>query len=125
MADEKIKTTSDHLANERTFLAWVRTSVGIMAFGFVVVKFSLFIKQVSVIVEKESRIVGHGYSAISGIILVGIGALITLLAFIRYKRVQKQIEKGSFDSSTPLLSFLTVIILLMSVLLIGYLMGNI
>jgi putative membrane protein len=37
---------ADHLANERTFLAWVRTSIGIMAFGFVVVKFSLFTKQI-------------------------------------------------------------------------------
>lgn len=35
----------DHMANERTFLAWIRTSIGIMAFGFVVEKFVLFIKQ--------------------------------------------------------------------------------
>ncbi len=34
-----------HMANERTFLAWVRTSIAIMAFGFVVEKFSLFVKQ--------------------------------------------------------------------------------
>ena len=34
----------EHLANERTFLAWMRTSIGIMAFGFVVVKFALFVK---------------------------------------------------------------------------------
>ena len=43
---EKIKSqgsAGDHLANERTFLAWIRTSIGIMAFGFVVVKFSLFL----------------------------------------------------------------------------------
>ncbi|WP_167516127.1 MULTISPECIES: YidH family protein [Mucilaginibacter] len=33
---------SDHLANERTFLAWIRTSIALMGFGFVVVKFSLF-----------------------------------------------------------------------------------
>lgn len=31
----------DHMANERTFLAWIRTSIGIMAFGFVVEKFAL------------------------------------------------------------------------------------
>lgn len=37
------KNTRDHLANERTLLAWVRTSIGIMAFGFVVFEFSLFI----------------------------------------------------------------------------------
>ena len=36
---------ADHLANERTFLAWIRTSIGIMGFGFVVVKFSRFICQ--------------------------------------------------------------------------------
>lgn len=40
---------SDHLANERTFLAWVRTSIALMGFGFVVVKFSLFIKQLSIV----------------------------------------------------------------------------
>jgi len=34
----------EHLANERTLLAWMRTSIAIMAFGFVVVKFSLFIR---------------------------------------------------------------------------------
>ena len=40
---------SDHLANERTFLAWIRTSIAIMAFGFVVVKFTFFIKQLSIV----------------------------------------------------------------------------
>ena len=40
---------TDHLANERTFLAWIRTSIAIMAFGFVVVKFALFVKQITLI----------------------------------------------------------------------------
>ena len=40
----KGQNRSDHMANERTFLAWVRTSIAIMAFGFVVEKFALFIK---------------------------------------------------------------------------------
>ena len=31
-----------HMANERTFLAWIRTSIGLIAFGFVVEKFCLF-----------------------------------------------------------------------------------
>jgi putative membrane protein len=38
-----IKRYSDHAANERTFLAWVRTAVAIMAFGFVIEKFDLFL----------------------------------------------------------------------------------
>jgi uncharacterized membrane protein YidH (DUF202 family) len=43
----RVRDRRVHMANERTFLAWIRTSIGIMAFGFVVEKFSLFIKQVS------------------------------------------------------------------------------
>ncbi|MBV8525410.1 MAG: DUF202 domain-containing protein [Acetobacteraceae bacterium] len=35
---------SDHAANERTFLAWVRTAIAVMAFGFLVAKFDLFLK---------------------------------------------------------------------------------
>ncbi|WP_345229811.1 DUF202 domain-containing protein [Olivibacter ginsenosidimutans] len=44
--DRKI-IPNDHLANERTFLAWIRTSLTFMGLGFVVVKFSLFIKQLT------------------------------------------------------------------------------
>ena len=39
-----IKRYSDHAANERTFLAWVRTAIAVMAFGFIIEKFDLFIK---------------------------------------------------------------------------------
>ena len=39
-----IKRYSDHAANERTFLAWVRTAIAVMAFGFVIERFDLFLK---------------------------------------------------------------------------------
>src|ERR1700761_1145915 len=39
-----IRGYSDHAANERTFLAWVRTGVAVIAFGFVVEKFNLFLR---------------------------------------------------------------------------------
>ena len=39
-----IERYTDHAANERTFLAWVRTSIAIMAFGFLVEKFDLFLE---------------------------------------------------------------------------------
>ena len=38
-----IRGYSDHAANERTFLAWVRTGVAVIAFGFVIEKFNLFV----------------------------------------------------------------------------------
>jgi len=39
-----IERHGDHAANERTFLAWVRTAIAIMAFGFLVQKFDLFLR---------------------------------------------------------------------------------
>ena len=96
----RVRNRRVHMANERTFLAWIRTSIGIMAFGFVVEKFALFIKQISYVLGK-SGLPGtpvpppsFGYSSIFGIFLVGLGALMGVLAFIRYKKVERQIEIG-------------------------------
>ncbi len=50
----KVRDLRVHMANERTFLAWVRTSIGIMAFGFVVEKFALFMKKLAYFFEKSN-----------------------------------------------------------------------
>ncbi|MCH5600294.1 YidH family protein [Niabella ginsengisoli] len=86
MATTPAKKTNDHLANERTFLAWIRTAIGIMGFGFVVVKFSMFVKQVSIMLGHETVVQQKGHSAVIGVVLVAIGALTSLLAFINYKK---------------------------------------
>jgi putative membrane protein len=103
-----------HMANERTFLAWIRTSVAVMAFGFVVEKFSLFVKQMAYYIGKEAAPPASGYSAIIGILLVGLGMLMGVLAFIRYKKVERQIDEDTYTPS-PLLGVLLAI----SVIVIG------
>jgi putative membrane protein len=115
---------SDHLANERTFLAWVRTSIGIMAFGFVVVKFTLFVKQISIVLQKPLISPGHGYSNIMGIFLVAFGAILGLLAFYRYKTIDKQLRDKSYHPSTFLSTMLIACILLMGILLVLYLIQS-
>lgn len=62
--EKKQGAITDHLANESTFLALIRTSIGIMAFGFVVVKFSFFVKQISLLLGKETILQQKGYSAV-------------------------------------------------------------
>ncbi|HTG56257.1 MAG TPA: DUF202 domain-containing protein [Niabella sp.] len=119
------KKTNDHLANERTFLAWIRTAIGIMGFGFVVVKFSLFVKQVSIMLGRETAIQQKGYSAIIGVILVAVGALTSLLAFINYKKVKRQIETDTYQSSPALITGVTFGIILVSVFLIWYLIKSV
>jgi putative membrane protein len=116
---------SDHLANERTFLAWVRTSIGIMAFGFVVVKFTLFVKQISLMLQKPLPAPAHGYTSIMGIFLVGFGALTGVLAFFRYRTIEKQLVNSNYHPSTKLSSVLTVCILIIGVFLVLYLLRSI
>ena len=92
--EKKVGGPTDHLANERTFLAWIRTSIAIMAFGFVVVKFALFVKQIVIIAGDRRDLLAlpiHGHSGILGLTLVIIGVLMALLSFIRYKRVEQQL----------------------------------
>lgn len=123
--EEKRNNTSDHLANERTFLAWIRTSIGIMAFGFVVVKFSLFVKQISMILGKENIIHSKGYSGILGIVLVAVGTVTAVLSYMRYINSEKQINEGYYKHSSLLITVLTTFIFLVSVLLIVYLVNSI
>lgn len=122
---KKQTNASDHLANERTFLAWVRTCIGIMAFGFVVVKFSLFVKQISLILGKENIIHSNGYSGITGIVLVTVGTVTALLSYIRYKRTEKQLNQGNYKHSSLLITLLTAFIFLVSIFLIVYLIKSV
>lgn len=125
MDNQPAKKTNDHLANERTFLAWVRTAIGIMGFGFVVVKFSLFVKQVSIMLGRETVVQHRGYSSAIGIVLVAIGALISLLAFLNYKKISTQIDSDSYRSSPALITGLTFGIIVVSALLIWYLLESV
>ena len=117
-----------HMANERTFLAWIRTSIGIMAFGFVVEKFALFLKQMSIVLGKSTTgntlPPSHGYSAIIGIFLVGLGTLLVLLAFIRYKKVERQINSDTFQPSSILDLIITASILSVGIFLVIYLIQS-
>ena len=110
----KIGDPRVHMANERTFLAWIRTSIAIMAFGFVVEKFSLFVKQLGYYLGDKTAPPPPGYSAKIGILLVVLGVLMGVLAFIRYKNVEKQIDDDTYRPS-PILS----VLLFLSVLSVG------
>lgn len=121
-------SATDHLANERTFLAWIRTAIAIMAFGFVVVKFVLFLRQVSIVLgegQHTATFPTQGRSAIIGITLVAFGTIISLLAFFRYKNIEKQLNQGTFFPSLSLSLLLAASIVLVGLLLVIYLIPSI
>ncbi|MCF2487762.1 YidH family protein [Dyadobacter sp. CY347] len=121
-SNPSVFTPNDHLANERTYLAWLRTGIGIMAFGFVVVKFSLFVKQIGFVLQTQVATPSHAYSAIIGILLVVLGMLAILFAFLQYRRTEKQLKTGRYKPTTLLTTILTGVILVISILLIAYLL---
>jgi uncharacterized membrane protein YidH (DUF202 family) len=131
---EKVRDRRVHMANERTFLAWIRTSIAIMAFGFVVEKFGLFVRQFSYYLSQTGHLPRTelqgtisqppGYSSILGILLVGFGAVMGVLAFIRYKKVEQQINEDTYQPSRILDVMLMLSLLIIGVFLMIYLLHS-
>ncbi|WP_163393659.1 YidH family protein [Flavobacterium limi] len=112
---------NEHMSNERTFLSWIRTGIGIMVFGFVIVKFSLFVNQLPASFFKDSTIPKNGFTIFLGIALVFTGAITILLSYWKYKQTHSLLQKGEYLYSTMLLTMLTVFIFVMSIIIISYL----
>jgi putative membrane protein len=74
MARGMIRNFSDHAANERTFLAWVRTAIAVMAFGFLVEKFDLFLEITAPSLAGRSlSLSSQRYGNIAGLALIVLG----------------------------------------------------
>jgi putative membrane protein len=120
---------SDHLANERTFLAWIRTCLGIMAFGFVVEKFSIFLRNIAAVLLSASsapKILGFStnqasISSILGVALVILGGFLCIMAFIQYTRTRGEIDNKNYSPSLMLNVMLTLIVVLVCLFLAIYL----
>lgn len=116
------QNAGDHLANERTFLAWIRTSIAIMGLGFVVVKFSIFVRQIALAVEAPPISPQTGYSHIIGVALVGLGILTIIFSFGRYVSAKRRLDKGDYLSSDGLIKLMSFLLLLLSLFLLIYLL---
>lgn len=93
-----LATVRTLLANERTFLAWCRTSLGLMGFGFVLEKFIWYIKHNADIITDRDF---HHMGILSMLAFVA-GGLIFLTAGVRFFLIQKKIGKGEYKlSSVP------------------------
>jgi putative membrane protein len=121
MDNENKNLANDQMANERTFLSWIRTGIGIMVFGFVIVKFSLFVNQIPSQFFQEPDLPKNGSTIFIGIALVFTGAIMILLSYFRYKQTYKLLEEGKYLYSTMMLTAITVVIFVMSMIIIAYL----
>ena len=109
---------SDYLANERTYLAWIRTSIAIIALGFVVARFGLFLRELSPAAEPPLPV--H-FSSIIGVALVAIGGAMELMALKRFLKNQHRIRTHSYEPTSLVETLFSVAIFMFAVLIIAYL----
>jgi len=112
---------ADHLANERTFLAWIRTSLAIIGLGFVMAKFSVWLRQFLAADRPNIPLPRPGLSLPAGLALMGFGALVAVLALVRYRTVERGIARGEFRSAHGMMALVTVGVVVVAVSLIVYL----
>jgi putative membrane protein len=123
--DRKPAGPADYLANERTFLAWIRTSIAIMGFGFVIVKFAVFIRQVSLMMGTNVTMPQNRSSAIVGIVMVILGAIMAGFSYFQYNQIEKRLHQNEYYSSKNLSLLVTLALVVAAVLLVYYLLKNI
>src|SRR5437660_8750364 len=102
------KRVTDHLANERTFLAWVRTGLSIIAFGFVVERFGLLLRELGLKVNERPIVTGH-YSTLIGITLTLLGIVVMVVALLNFLQARRAIDKEHFHPHRAFAILLTVI----------------
>jgi putative membrane protein len=112
-----IRNLGDHSANERTFLAWVRTSVAIMAFGFLVEKFDLFLAVAAQTLDPSMHLPNRRFGNIVGLILIILGTAMIGIATLRFRRTAKAIDSAD---AQPLLSLRVDIALASLLFLLGF-----
>ncbi len=119
----KIDRQREHQANERTFLAWMRTSIALIGFGFAIARFGLFLHELETRLNEQDMPTHSFISSQSlGVGLVIIGIIFIVLAVWRYNQAFWQIERGDYRPSRLLVWVTAGIVIFLGLLSIPLLL---
>ncbi|OJD44039.1 hypothetical protein BAU23_00710 [Bacillus nitratireducens] len=100
VTEESVKYAQQHLANERTYLAWIRTAVSIVGVGFLTTSLHFTIK-----ISSNQYI--NNVATFLGIFACIVGFIIGVLATLQYSKKRKEIQNGIFIPSNHCIFFIT------------------
>ena len=109
----------DHLANERTFLAWVRTGVATIIFGFAIGRFSIALREFMKLQGYKS--VTPGFTTWLGIISAAGGVLLILAGLGRYRKTRMQLDSNTFEPAGFVIDLVSYLLAIFGLVLAGYL----
>jgi putative membrane protein len=104
-----IDLAQQYLANERTFLSWLRTSIALIGLGFVVARFGLFLREFQLVVIQRGveaaasssnnviqQLPEHSFSSILGVLMIALGVALIFYSLKSYRDGNKEIESGVY-----------------------------
>ncbi len=110
-----ISRYTDHAANERTYLAWVRTAIAVMAFGFLVEKFDLFLEVAAQSLSgKQPTALNQAVGDVAGLLLIVLGGAMMVVATVRFRQVAKDIDAADTRPGRGTRMDVTLIMLLLA-----------
>jgi putative membrane protein len=116
---ENSNLARDHLANERTFLAWVRTSIAVVVFGFAIGRFSIAMRQLTEFQGHASETAG--LSVWMGMSAILAGVVMMVAGLVRYRKTRAQLDEGKFEPAGFVVDLVAILTVLFGMVLAGYL----
>jgi putative membrane protein len=104
---ENSNRARDHLANERTFLAWIRTGIAVIVFGFAIGRFSIAVRQ---FIQFQGRAMPQsGLSVWFGMVAIIAGVLTCVAGLFRYRVTREQIDSGNFGPAGSIIDVVGIL----------------
>jgi putative membrane protein len=118
-----------YLANQRTFLSWVRTSIALIGLGFAIERFSIFLQQFRLIADPNTpgnaaSATAHEYSALIGIGMIVIGTGLIVYALKNYLNNNKAIASGKYTPKNAIVYTSSVAIIGLGIIMIIFLVAQ-
>ena len=127
--EDSSERLQQYLANQRTFLSWVRTSIALIGLGFAIERFILFLQQFRLIANPDTTgnaasATAHDYSALVGIGMILVGTGLIVYALKNYLESNKTIASGKYMPKNAIIYTASATIIGLGIIMIIFLIAQ-